>query len=64
MTSKEVKLTKGDALQILASVVEEIRETGLRIGIRNAEANEKRAAGILIFVESVGLEDGEFVMKD
>lgn len=63
MASKQVKLTPDDALQILASVVEEIRTTGLRVGVRNAPANDKRSAGILLFIEGVSVKDGEFVMN-
>lgn len=63
MAKQEVKLTPDDALDILASVVEELRAAGLRVGFRDAPANDKRAAGLLIFVEGVGLDGETFVMK-
>jgi len=63
MTSKQVKLTKADAVEIMASVIEELRETGLRVGVRNAPETDKRQSGVLIFVEGVSLEGEGFVLK-
>ena len=63
MAKQEIKLTPDDALDILASVVEELRAAGLRVGFRDAPANEKRTAGLLIFVEGVGLDGENFVLR-
>lgn len=64
MAKQELKLTPDDALDILASVIEELRAAGLRVGFRDAPANEKRAAGLLIFVEGVSVQDDVFVLND
>lgn len=64
MTNKQVKLTGADVVEILASVIEEIRAAGLRVGVREAPATDKRSAGILVFVEGVGVQGDGLIVRE
>ncbi len=64
MAKQEVKLTPDDAIDILASVIGELRSAGLRVGFRDAPANEKRKSGLLIFIEGVSHNGEAFVLEE
>jgi hypothetical protein len=51
------EITLQDAADILAGTLELLRDKGFSIGLRNAEANAKRAVGLMVFIEGLRLND-------
>ncbi len=49
----DYKMTPADAVEVLGSTLEVLRETGLMVGLRNAPAKNERPAGVMIFVSGV-----------
>lgn len=58
-TAKTPELTAADFAAILSTTLAMAAEVGLSVGVRNRTAAGDRAAGLLIFVEGLGVaEDG------
>ncbi len=62
MAKKSYKLTKGDAVEILASVIGELQGVGIRVGTKNAPQKNERGAGLLIYVEGVNVDNDSLVL--
>ena len=52
-------MTAEDAVEVLGTTLEVLRETGLMVGLRNAPEKGERPAGVMIFVSGVQMgEEG------
>ena len=55
----DYKMTVEDAVEVLGTTLEVLRETGLMVGLRNAPAKAERPQGVMIFISSVQMgEEG------
>jgi len=55
----DYKMTVEDAIEVLGTTLEVLRETGLMVGLRNAPVKGERPAGVMIYVSCVQAgEDG------
>lgn len=55
--TKEAELTYQDLADILGGTFELLQSNGLRVGVKSAAKNDKRPAGLLVYIS--GLQVGE-----
>lgn len=53
MAKNEYKMTAEDAVDVLATTIEVLREAGIMVGLRNAPAKGERPPGLMIFAGNV-----------
>lgn len=59
----DYKMTADDAVEVLGTTLEVLRETGLMVGLRNAPAKAERPEGVMIFVSGVQIgEEGLYYL--
>lgn len=60
-TAKETQIDVADFAAILSTTLAMAAEVGLSVGIRDRPASDNRAAGLLIFIEGLGVIDQRIV---
>ena len=63
MTTNETNyLSAAEFAAILSTTLAMAEEAGVQLGIRNAQANERRPAGLLIYLGGIGVdEEGQLI---
>lgn len=65
MTTKQNDLDATDFAAILSTTLAMAEEAGIQVGVRNAPANERRPAGLIIYLSGVEADaDGRLVAID
>lgn len=61
---RETPLDAADFAAILSTTLAMAAEAGLSVGVRNRPADNARAAGLLIFIEGLGVNGGRIVAHE
>lgn len=65
MTDEQIDLDRAEFAAILSTTLAMAAEAGIQVGIRNAPANERRPAGLMVYLSGVAVDDeGRLIAPD